>query len=244
MTVKIFPYRLHRNPRGFLRSCGIRKTSLRQRLHSTATLFGCFQYIRNGCSSQDLGRKKCSCPSKIYRGTGAGLGFERTASTASVCTRAEKQCLPYRSDLLNSKHIRCGHTPEKWRSGLFAEASFFFFGRLPNPLFKPLQNLSGYSGSCLDFIRLNEYNIYCIIVSIPKIMAIGGYEMKYLSVMETAERGGISTRRIQILCNEARIPGAIRIGRTWAIPDNEPKPADARIKSGKYIKKPDENGVR
>jgi len=40
MTVKIFPYRLHRNPRGFLRSCGIRKTSLRQRLHSTATLFG------------------------------------------------------------------------------------------------------------------------------------------------------------------------------------------------------------
>ena len=191
-----------------------------------------------------MGRKKCSCPSKIYRGTGAGLGFERTASTASVCTLAEKQCLPYRSDLLNSKHIRCGHTPEKWRSGLFAEASFFFFGRLPNPLFKPLQNLSGYSGSCLDFIRLNEYNIYCIIVSIPKIMAIGGYEMKYLSVMETAERWGISTRRIQILCNEARIPGAIRIGRTWAIPDNEPKPADARIKSGKYIKKSDENGVR
>lgn len=60
--------------------------------------------------------------------------------------------------------------------------------------------------------------------------------MKYLSVTETAERWGISTRRIQILCNEDRIPGAIRIGRTWAIPDDEPKPADARIKSGKYIK--------
>mgnify|MGYP001626060634 FL=1 len=57
--------------------------------------------------------------------------------------------------------------------------------------------------------------------------------MKYLSVTETAERWGISTRRIQILCNEDRIPGAIRIGRTWAIPDDEPKPADARIKSGK-----------
>ena len=68
--------------------------------------------------------------------------------------------------------------------------------------------------------------------------------MKYLSVTETAERWGISTRRIQILCNEDRIPGAIRIGRTWAIPDDEPKPADARIKSGKYIKKPDENGVK
>ena len=60
--------------------------------------------------------------------------------------------------------------------------------------------------------------------------------MRYLSVAQTAERWGISPRRIQILCNEERIPGAVRIGRTWAIPDNEPKPADARIKSGKYIK--------
>lgn len=68
--------------------------------------------------------------------------------------------------------------------------------------------------------------------------------MKYLSVTETAARWGISTRRIQILCNEDRIPGAIRIGRTWAIPDNESKPADARVKSGKYIKKPEKRGVR
>ena len=99
-------------PCGFLRSCGIRKTSLRQRLHSTATSFGYFQYIRNGCSSQGSKRKKCS--RKIYGGTSTGLGFERTAaSTASVCTLAEKRCLPYRSGLLISKHIRCGHTPEK-----------------------------------------------------------------------------------------------------------------------------------
>ncbi len=65
--------------------------------------------------------------------------------------------------------------------------------------------------------------------------------MKYLSVAQTAERWGISPRRIQILCNEERIPGAVRIGRSWAIPDDEPKPADARIKSGKYIKKSAEN---
>ena len=35
---------------------------------------------------------------------------------------------------------------------------------------------------------------------------------------------------------EGRIPGAVRIGYAWAIPDDEPKPKDARIKSGKYIK--------
>ena len=60
--------------------------------------------------------------------------------------------------------------------------------------------------------------------------------MKYLSVAQTAERWGTSPRRIQILCNEERIPGAVRIGRSWAIPDDEPKPVDARIKSRKYIK--------
>ncbi len=65
--------------------------------------------------------------------------------------------------------------------------------------------------------------------------------MNYLSVTETAERWGISTRRIQILCNEDRILDAIRIGRTWAIPDDEPKPVDARIKSGRYIKISTEN---
>lgn len=62
--------------------------------------------------------------------------------------------------------------------------------------------------------------------------------MKYLSVRQTSERWGISTRRIQILCCEGRIPGAVRIGYAWAIPDDEPKPKDARIKSGKYIKQP------
>lgn len=63
--------------------------------------------------------------------------------------------------------------------------------------------------------------------------------MKYLSVAQTAERWGISTRRIQILCNKERIPGAVRIGRSWAIPNDEPKPVDARIKSGRYIKNAD-----
>lgn len=60
--------------------------------------------------------------------------------------------------------------------------------------------------------------------------------MNYLSVPQTAERWGISARRIQILCNDKRIPGAVRIGNRWAIPEDEPKPADARIKSGRYLK--------
>ena len=63
--------------------------------------------------------------------------------------------------------------------------------------------------------------------------------MKYLSVAQTTEKWGISTRRIQILCKEERIPGAMRIGSVWAIPDYADKPKDARVKSGKYMKKSD-----
>ena len=52
---------------------------------------------------------------------------------------------------------------------------------------------------------------------------------------------GYLPSRIQILCGEGRVPGAIRIGTVWGIPEDAEKPADARIKNGKYIKKPVEN---
>lgn len=68
--------------------------------------------------------------------------------------------------------------------------------------------------------------------------------MKYLSTFEIAEKWGISHRRVAILCNENRIPGAQRAGSRWIIPENAEKPADARIKSGRYRKpKPEEGGT-
>ena len=62
--------------------------------------------------------------------------------------------------------------------------------------------------------------------------------MKYLSITQTAERWGISTRRIQILCGEGRVPGAIRIGSVWGIPEDAEKPADARIKTASISRSP------
>ena len=61
--------------------------------------------------------------------------------------------------------------------------------------------------------------------------------MNYLSIRQTAEKWNLSKRRVQILCAEDRITGAIRIDSTWAIPADAQKPVDARIKSGKYRKK-------
>ena len=60
--------------------------------------------------------------------------------------------------------------------------------------------------------------------------------MEYLSIRQTSEKWGISVRRIQVLCSENRIPGAMKIGSYWAIPADAKKPDDKRIKSGKYVK--------
>lgn len=61
--------------------------------------------------------------------------------------------------------------------------------------------------------------------------------MGYLSISQTAEKWGISQRRIRLLCVEGRIPGAFKMGAYWSIPDDAEKPKDERIKSGKYVKK-------
>ncbi len=52
--------------------------------------------------------------------------------------------------------------------------------------------------------------------------------MDYISIAEAAEKWGITPRRIQVLCNEGRIPGLTKFGKAWAIPKDAEKPVDAR----------------
>ena len=58
----------------------------------------------------------------------------------------------------------------------------------------------------------------------------------YIQIKEAAKKWEIGERRINELCLNGRIEGAVKFGNTWAIPEDSEKPADARIKSGKYIK--------
>lgn len=44
--------------------------------------------------------------------------------------------------------------------------------------------------------------------------------MEYLSISQVAEKWKLSTRRINVLCSEGRIPGAMKIGSYWAIPED------------------------
>ncbi|MDF2859695.1 MAG: hypothetical protein K0Q87_5546 [Neobacillus sp.] len=60
--------------------------------------------------------------------------------------------------------------------------------------------------------------------------------MEFISISKMSIKWGISTRRIRILCNEGRVPGAHKKNAYWVIPCDAEKPNDARKKSGKYIK--------
>jgi len=59
---------------------------------------------------------------------------------------------------------------------------------------------------------------------------------KYMSAIEAGKKWGVGRRTVTVLCSEGRVPGAQLVGNSWVIPADAEKPADARIKSGKYIK--------
>lgn len=58
--------------------------------------------------------------------------------------------------------------------------------------------------------------------------------MNYMTLKETSEKWGISMRRIQTLCNKGKINGAIKFGKSWAIPCDSVRPKDGRLKDGRY----------
>lgn len=52
--------------------------------------------------------------------------------------------------------------------------------------------------------------------------------MKFFTTTELSEIWGISARRIALLCNQGRVEGAIKKGKTWLIPEGAKKPEDPR----------------
>ena len=56
----------------------------------------------------------------------------------------------------------------------------------------------------------------------------------YVTIKEIAEKWEITTRMVQKMCSEGRIPGASKFGRDWAIPKDAERPSDGRITTGEY----------
>jgi hypothetical protein len=57
--------------------------------------------------------------------------------------------------------------------------------------------------------------------------------MKEMTTKEAAEKWGVTSRQVQLLCVQGRIPGAVRFGHAWAIPADAKKPQDGRCKKNK-----------
>ena len=59
---------------------------------------------------------------------------------------------------------------------------------------------------------------------------------EYMTIKQAAQKWGIGERRINTLCQEGRIEGAVKFGKSWAIPAGAKKPIDQRTKTGRHIK--------
>jgi len=61
----------------------------------------------------------------------------------------------------------------------------------------------------------------------------GVFAMDYVTPKDKAKEWGLTQRRVEVLCDKGRIPGAYRLGRVWAIPKDAEKPIDGRTKAAK-----------
>ena len=53
-------------------------------------------------------------------------------------------------------------------------------------------------------------------------------KMEYLTTIEMSQKWVITSRRIAVLCEQGRIVGVVKKGKTWLIPYDSEKPEDAR----------------
>lgn len=67
--------------------------------------------------------------------------------------------------------------------------------------------------------------------------------MDFITIKEASYNWGLSVRRIQTLCNDDQIDGAVKFSGVWAIPKKAKKPIDHRIKTGKYVKVKDDSAT-
>jgi len=55
--------------------------------------------------------------------------------------------------------------------------------------------------------------------------------MEFITTKQAADLWNISQRRVSLLCEQGRIPGAQKAGIVWLIPPDAKKPDDARMKN-------------
>jgi len=60
--------------------------------------------------------------------------------------------------------------------------------------------------------------------------------MDLMTTREASMKWGISIRRIQVLCDNGKLPTAFKLGGIWVMPKDTQKPIDGRTKAAKKSK--------
>ena len=55
----------------------------------------------------------------------------------------------------------------------------------------------------------------------------------YATISEIAEKWGLTTRRVQKMCEDGML-GAVKFGPVWAVPADVERPVDGRVTTGQY----------
>ena len=81
-----------------------------------------------------------------------------------------------------------------------------------------------------DIKRTDVWQKKLVIIQISEYNRIYDWRntMNYLTTIEMSKKWGITSRRIAILCEQGRIDGVVKKGKTWLIPCDAEKPEDAR----------------
>ena len=58
---------------------------------------------------------------------------------------------------------------------------------------------------------------------------------EFITIREISIKWNLTPRRVQKMCSDGRIPGAVKFGRDWAIPKDAERPEDGRITTGAYV---------
>lgn len=77
----------------------------------------------------------------------------------------------------------------------------------------------------IAFIQISEYNIFITFRFCREVQ-----RMEFKTTKQAAHEWGISARRVAVLCEQGRIEGAVKAGKTWLMPPETSKPSDLRKK--------------
>ena len=61
-------------------------------------------------------------------------------------------------------------------------------------------------------------------------------ELDWITPFQASEKWGITERQVQSLCKNGKIDNVVKLGRSWLIPKNAPKPIDGRTKTARQAK--------